>query len=169
MKRIEERLNTKPITRGEHCAVYAIPEHYCEFAPQPVQAVSAEILIEMKRNLAVRTGPKPMPGLFEFLLNRLITVEFAIDDDPKRFVFVGDWLISSRKVDNAQACVPETDSIVGCDPVALPIGAPMTQTPCRFLQQLGTNRAMLRKHGNNSAHVYCLSMQAVVCSIGTHE
>ena len=86
MKRIEERLNTKPITRGEHCAVYAIPEHYCEFAPQPVQAVSAEILIEMKRNLAVRTGPKPMPGLFEQAV-----LNFP-DIDAHSSIMIGDSL-----------------------------------------------------------------------------
>ena len=115
--------------------------------------MSAEILIEMKRNFAVRPRPKPVSSLFEFFLDRLVTVEFTIHDDPKRFVFVGDWLISGRQVDDAQPCVSQTDSTVGGDPVTLSVRAAMTKTPCRALQRLGSNRAMLRKHGNNSAHL----------------
>src|SRR5207244_5638021 len=101
--------------------------------------MSAEILIEMKRNFAVRPRPKPVSSLFEFFLDRLVTVEFAIHDDPKRFVFVGDRLISSRQVDDAQPCVPQTNSTVGRDPVALSVRAAMTETPGRPLQRLSSN------------------------------
>src|SRR5436309_15874545 len=115
--------------------------------------MSAEILIEMKRNFAVRPRPKPVSSLFEFFLDRLVTVEFTIHDDPKGFVFVGDWLISSRQVDNAQPCVSEADSTVWCDPVTLSVRTAMTKTHCRLLQRLDANRAMLRKYGYNSAHL----------------
>src|SRR5439155_22065306 len=126
--------------------------------------MSAEILIEMKRNFAVRPRPKPVSSLFEFFLDRLVTVEFTIHDDPKRFVFVGDWLISSRQVDNAQPCVSQTDSTVGCDPVALSVRTAMMETPCRCLQRLSNNRAMLRKHGNNSTHLSVPSPRIQSCS-----
>src|SRR5438128_11558145 len=102
----------------------------------------------MKRNFAVRPRPKPVSSLFEFFLDRLVTVEFTIHDDPKGFVFVGNWLISGRQVDDAQPCVSEADSTIGCEPVALSVRAAMTETPCRPLQRLSRNRAMLRKHGN---------------------
>src|SRR5437667_8713809 len=106
----------------------------------------------MKRNFAVRPRPKLMSSLFKLPLNRLITVELTIDDDPKGFVFVGNWLISGRQVDDAQPCVSQTDSTVRCDPVTLSVRTAMTNTHCRFLQRLGANGAMLRKYRYNSAH-----------------
>src|SRR5438093_7168637 len=121
--------------------------------------MSAEILIEMKRNFAVRARPKLVSSLFEFFLDRLVTVEFTIHNDPKCFVFVGDWLTSSGQVDNAQPCVPQTNSTVGRDPVALPVRTAMTETPCRPLQRLGANGAVLRKYRYNSAHIL-LSLRA---------
>src|SRR5437867_4810867 len=106
----------------------------------------------MKRNFAVGARPKLVSSLFKLLLNRLITVELTIHDDPKRFVLVRDWLISSRQVDDAQPRVSQTDSTVGRDPVALSVRAAMTETHCRLLQRLGANGAMLRKYRYNSAH-----------------
>src|SRR5881396_4135560 len=126
--------------------------------------MSAEILTEMKRNFAVRPRPRLVSCLFEFFLDRLVTVELTIHDDPKRFVFVGDWLISGRQVDDAQPRVSQTDSTVGCDPVALSVRAAMMETPGRPLQRLGSNRAMLRKHGNNSAHLSVPSPRSRSCS-----
>src|SRR5881396_3351734 len=121
--------------------------------------MSAEILTEMKRNFAVRPRPRLVSCLFEFFLDRLVTVELTIHDDPKHFVFVGDRLISSRQVDDAQPRVSQTDSTVGRDPVALSVRAAMTETHCRLLQRLGANGAMLRKYRYNSAHTL-LSLHA---------
>src|SRR5438552_6418461 len=118
----------------------------------------------MKRNFAVGARPKLVSSLFKFLLNRFITVELTIHDDPKGFVFVGDWLISSRQVDNAQPCVSEADSTVWCDPVTLSVRTAMTKTHCRLLQRLGANRAMLRKYGYNSAHLIAPSPGSQSCS-----
>src|SRR5436309_6014225 len=96
----------------------------------------------MKCNLAIGPGSKPVSRLFELLLNRLVTVEFTIDDNPKSFVFVRDRLISGRKVDNAETCVPETNLAVRCDPVTLAVGTSMTETLRSPLQCLCGNGGM---------------------------
>src|ERR1700722_15229375 len=83
MLRVKERLNTKSIAGGKERPIRLVPKDYGELAPQLVQAVSAQLLIEMKGNFAVGSGPKSMPPLFEFLLGRLVTVEFPVDYDPK--------------------------------------------------------------------------------------
>src|SRR5437016_1654139 len=105
--------------------------------------MSAKILIEMKRNFTVGARPKFVSSLFKLLLNRLITVELTIHDDPKRFVLVRDWLISGRQVYDAQPCVSQTDSTVGCDPVAPSVRAAMVETPCRPPECLSSYRGML--------------------------
>jgi hypothetical protein len=103
----EERLDTESVTRGEDCSVYGVPKHDGELAPQSVQAVSTQVLVKMKHDLAIRSGTKLVSRPFKFLLDRLVTVELAVDDDSKSFVLVRDWLISGRKINNAETRVPE--------------------------------------------------------------
>ena len=53
---IEERLDTEAVAGGEDRPVGFIPEYKGEFAAQSVQALRAEIFIEMKSDLAVGAG-----------------------------------------------------------------------------------------------------------------
>src|SRR5581483_10728192 len=74
-KRIEQRLDAEAIARREQRAMLVIPNDERELAAQPMQALRAEILIEMKRDLAVRARAQFMSRLFQLALNRLVTVE----------------------------------------------------------------------------------------------
>jgi hypothetical protein len=47
-----------------------------------------------------------MACLFHLLLNAFVTVEFAIDNNPRSAVFACDRLISPRQVDDAEPCMP---------------------------------------------------------------
>src|SRR5881409_3988572 len=74
VKGIKERLDTKPVARGEDRAVHAVPQHNRELSPQPVQAMSTEVLVKMQGNFTVRAGAQAMTGLLQFFLNRLVAV-----------------------------------------------------------------------------------------------
>ena len=93
---IEQGLDAEAVARGEDGPVLLIPEHKGELAPQSVQALHAEIFVEMQGDLAVRARAQSMAGLLEFALDRLVAVEFAIDDDAGLAVLAGDRLISGR-------------------------------------------------------------------------
>src|SRR5438094_9758126 len=93
-----------------------------------------------------------MPGLFEFVLDRLVAVEFAVDNDLKLFVLIGDRLISRRKINDAQAGVPETDPGVRSDPIALTIRTTMAETLCGLFEYAGSDRGMGRENSDDSTH-----------------
>src|SRR5882672_3438359 len=106
----------------------------------------------MKDNLAVRPGSKLVPPLFQFLLDRLVAVEFAVDNNAERLVLVGDGLISGSKVDNTQTCMSERDAAIWSPPVAHTVRTAMPETPGRLFQRFLSDRSTLRKNGNDAAH-----------------
>src|SRR5207249_6110143 len=145
--------NAKSVAGGEEGPVFAVPNHQGKLPPEPLQAVSTKILIQMQGNLTVRASSQPMPGLFELVLDRLVAVEFAVDNDLKLFVLIGDRLISGRKINDAQACVPETDPGVRSDPIALAIRTTMAETLCGLFEYAGSDRGMGREDSDDSTHV----------------
>src|SRR5437762_5093148 len=92
MERIKEGFNAKSVAGGEDSPIYAVPKHQGKLSPEPLQAVSAKILIQMQGNFTIRTSSQPMPCLFELVLDRLVAVVFAVDNDLKLFVLIGDLL-----------------------------------------------------------------------------
>src|SRR5438552_2855048 len=149
---IEERLDTKPVPGGKQRSIDPVPKDDCEFAPQPLQAMSTEVFVKMESHLAIRSSPKPMSVLFEFLLNRLVIVEFAVNNNAKSFVFICDRLISGREVDDTKTRVPQPDSTIGSDPVSLSVGAPVMKAFCGFLQDFIRDGCLPGTNCNDSAH-----------------
>src|SRR5260370_33184142 len=107
----------------------------------------------MKHNLAIGPGAKLVSRSFKLFLDRFVAVEFAVDDNSKAFVLVRDWLISGRKVDNAEPCMPECDPPVRSDPMPLAVGTAMTKTPRSPLHCPFWNRGTRWQNGDNSAHL----------------
>ena len=140
---VEQRLDAEAVAGGEDRPVGFIPKHKSEFAAQSVQALRAEIFIEMQSDLAVGSGAQAVTRLFEFALDRFIAVEFAVDDDPGLFVLAGDRLISGCEIDDAEPRVAEGNAAVGRNPVALPIGAAMIEAlggPLHAAAEIGSRR-----------------------------
>src|SRR5262245_40098546 len=117
-----------------------------------MHAVQAQVLVEMQRDLAVRACAQVMPVTLQFLLDRLVTVELAVDDDLRLFVFTGDWLITGRQVDDAQPRMAEGHPSVGGYPVALSVGPATVETSGGAFDRGRRNRSIRRKDGNNAAH-----------------
>src|SRR3954470_8967287 len=119
---IEQRLYAEPIARREEGPIPLVPEHKCEFAAQSMQALGANVFVEMQGDFAVRPSAQMVPRLLEFLSDRFIAVELTVDDDVNASVLARDRLISRNKVNDAEPRVPETNSRVGCDPTPLSVG-----------------------------------------------
>ena len=115
---VEQRLDAETVARGEDGAVGFIPKHKGELAAQSMQALRAEIFIEMQGDLAVRSRAQAVARLFEFALDCFVAVEFAIDDDPGLFVLACDRLISRREIDDAEPGMAKSNAAVGRDPMA---------------------------------------------------
>jgi hypothetical protein len=65
-----------------------------------------------------------MAGVLKFPLDRFITVEFTVHDDASALVLAGD-----RLVNNAESRVAQSNSVALRDPVLLPIGTAVVETP----------------------------------------
>jgi hypothetical protein len=150
MERIKEGFDSKSVAGGEDGPVYAVPKHQGKLSPQPLQAVSTIILIQMQGNFAVRASSQSMPCLFEFVLDRLVAVEFAVNNDLKLFVLICDRLISGRKINDAQAGVPETDPGIRSEPIALAVRTTMAETLCSRFEYPASDRGMRRENSNDS-------------------
>jgi hypothetical protein len=94
-----------------------------------------------------------MPGLFKLLLYAFVIVELAVYDDLPGAVLVRDGLIASGQVNDAQACVPETDVSVRRYPIALAVRASMTKGFRRIFESHPGDWCGRRENGNNSAHL----------------
>jgi hypothetical protein len=122
-----------------------------------MQALRAEILIQVQGDLAVRPGAKAVTALFEFLADGFVAVEFAIDDYPRARILACERLISRGQVDDAEPGMPEGDAPVGCDPLTLSIRTAVMQALSCPAYHRRRDRIASRKHSNNSTHSNTLS------------
>src|SRR5579864_222868 len=117
-----------------------------------MQALGAVILIEMKRDLAVRPCPEPMALLNQSALEPLEIVELAVHHDSEPFVFTGNGLVAGFEIDNAQPSMPQPDRPVRGDPLPPAVGPAVLKPRRRPLEGLGGDWLTLREHGDDSAH-----------------
>src|SRR5579872_4866188 len=93
-----------------------------------------------------------MARAFEFLLDRFVAIEFAVNNDSRLFVLAGDWLIASCKVNDAEARMTKRNLAIRRNPVALSVGAAMVKTLGGLLHHRRRDWTTARKHCNNSTH-----------------
>ena len=63
MEGVEQRLDAEAVAGRKDSAVGLIPKHKGEFAAQAVQALRAEVFIEVQSDFAVRPGAETMACL----------------------------------------------------------------------------------------------------------
>ena len=117
-----------------------------------MEALRAEILVQMQRDLAVRTRAQPVTTRFELALDALVVVELAVDDDVQPLVLVGDRLVAGRQVDDAQPGMPQADASMGGDPLPLPVRPAVVEPFGRAAEQLGRDRLAIGVHRHDAAH-----------------
>src|SRR4029450_10315265 len=94
-----------------------------------------------------------MTRVLELALHLLVVVELSVDDDVQALVLVGDRLIASMQVDDAEARMPETDTAMRRDPVSTPVRPAMVESPRRSFQRLRIDRiTMGGEQRHDAAH-----------------
>ena len=94
---IVQRLDAEAVARGEEFSVSFIPEDECEFAPQPLQAIGSQILVEVQCDLAIGAGVKPVAGCFQVMADSFEIVEFSINHNVELLILVGNRLSACWK------------------------------------------------------------------------
>ncbi len=125
---VEERLDAEAIASSEERALDAVHRTMANSPRRCERHSHAHFFVEVKNDFAVRAGAQTMSARFEFLLSGLVVVQFAVHNDAKGFIFVGDRLIPGGEIDDAKARVAESNTSIRGKPVALAIRAAMTKT-----------------------------------------
>src|SRR5438132_13589787 len=74
-----------------------------------INAFFAVFFPGMQNDFGVRLSTKPVASLDELLSKFDKVVDFAVEDNPSRFIFVGHRLATAGKINNAQAIEGKTD------------------------------------------------------------
>src|SRR4051812_44670786 len=88
-----------------------------------MDAACAEILVQVHDDLGIAARAERVAALLELRAKLLVVIDFAVQDDDDRPVFVEKRLISRFEVDNPQPLNSEADTVV--DENAARIGAAM--------------------------------------------
>ena len=140
-QRVVQRLDAEPVAAGKEHAVALVPQRERELAAKLVHRACAEVLVEMKRDLAVGPGLEAMPFRLQLRPDPLEVVELAVDDDVDGVVFVVERLIAGGEVDDAQPRVAETRTPVRRGPHCLGIGTAVHEAGRRTRESVRGNSA----------------------------
>ena len=135
MDRIKKRLNAEPITRSKQRAVVLVPKHKRKLATQLVEALDAQVFVQMECDLAVRPRSQVVAGAFEFALGGLVVIEFAVNDDVFAAIFAGNRLVAGGQIDDAKPCVTQSYSPIGRNPMSLSVRPAMMEPPRTYAEK----------------------------------
>ena len=99
---VDERLLAQPIA-GEHQLLPpGVPNGQGEHAVQMRHELRPFVFVEMDKHFGIAIGAEAMPGPFEPAAEVAEVIDFAVEDDPYRTVFVGQRLFAAGEVDDGQ-------------------------------------------------------------------
>ena len=152
MLRVEERLHAETVAPGDHALIAFVPDDERVLAPKMMQALGAEVLVEMQRDLAVGFRAEPMAARLELGADALEVVELAVHHDVDRPIFVRDRLVAGGEVDDRESSVAERRPMVGRHPVLLPVRPAMVERRHAGEHRLGVDRRPPRQYRGDSTH-----------------
>src|SRR3954454_22777649 len=100
---IVKRLDADAIASGKQGSSTIIPDGKCKHANEALNAVLAPLFVRVQNDLGISSGPEPMPCSFEGPAQGFEIVDFAVEYDPTRAIFVLERLVSRRRqIDDRQ-------------------------------------------------------------------
>ncbi len=111
----EHRLLAQVVSRDQEAPTPPVPDGEGEHAPQLANQLRPVLLVEVHQDLGVAAGPESMTAGQQPLPQWLIVVDLAVQDDPERFVLVGNRLPSPREVDDGEAAETEPEARLDVD------------------------------------------------------
>ena len=99
---IVNRLDAQPVAGAKQKAAAAVPNGKGKHAPQMPHALAAVFFVEVNNRFSVAATVVAMAFGFQVGAERLVVVDFSVEDDPNVAVFVGQRLMAGLHVDDAQ-------------------------------------------------------------------
>ena len=101
-----ERLHADVIDRQHQPLVRGVPQREGVHAAQVREQVEAVLLVQVDDRLAVALRAKGVLLLHQRAAQFFVVVDFAVEDQRNRAIFVVERLVAARHVDDAQAAHP---------------------------------------------------------------
>ena len=110
--RIVEGLDAEMVARAEQLLLVLVPDHESEHATYALQQIHTPLLIAVQQHLGVAFGGEGVSGRDQFLTQRLIVVDLAVEGDDLRTILVVDGLLAAAEVDDAEPSMAERRMLV---------------------------------------------------------
>src|SRR2546428_12015733 len=105
---VAQRLDSQAIADQDQSFPAGIPEGDAEHPIDSRNELQAVFFVQMNDDLTVSGSLERMPLLEKIFPQRSEVVDFAIEDHPEAGVLVGHRLVTSGKIDDAEATKPQT-------------------------------------------------------------
>lgn len=130
---VVQRLDAETVPHRDEAPTAFVGDDDRELATQPVHEVTAELLVQAQRDLAVRVGDE-LPALRrELLPDGAVPVQLAVDHAMHVAGVIDQRLVAVRQPDDAEAYVPEHHPTVAREPPGGVVGTAM----CDAIQRAG--------------------------------
>ena len=130
-----QRLDAEGVARQDQGAGRGIPEGQAKHAVEPRQCTKTPLLVGMHDDFGIGTGLESVTEGLQFVAQLAEVVDFSVEHDPHGAGLVGDGLVASFQVDDAQPPYPKGQSPVAED--AFVIGTAVDEAPRHRLDQWG--------------------------------
>src|SRR5579884_2873579 len=111
-ERVIQRLLAQPVPGEEHLLTFSIPDCKCEHAVEQLGHSLPGFFIKMNEHFCVAVAGESVPFFDQFSPQGLEVVNLPVEDDLDRPILVGQRLVPSLPVNNAQAAMPERRVLV---------------------------------------------------------
>src|SRR6185312_2799554 len=102
-----ERLDAEPIACEEQALPCGIPDGKCEHAAKVIDRRCTPLLVRMHDRFGIGTSRVSMAGRFEACANVAVVIDFAVEDDPDRLIFIRQRLMPGGEINDAQPAMTE--------------------------------------------------------------
>ena len=104
---IDQRLFSQPIAGQQQLLPLGVPDGQGKHAVESGEQLGPLVFVQMDQHFRVALRAEAVAGRFEPAPQVAEIIDFAVEDDPHRAVFVGERLLAAGHVDDGQAAMPE--------------------------------------------------------------
>src|ERR1700681_1131914 len=108
--RIVQRLLSYPIARQQKASGSLVVNRECEHAAQLLNTLRPILFVKMNNRFRIAAGGESMAAGLQLGIQLLKVVDFAVEDDRYSLVFVEDWLVPARNIDDAETPHAQSDA-----------------------------------------------------------
>src|SRR5882724_5226800 len=117
--RIMKGLFAETVPCDQQALLTLVPDREGEHSAQAVHTIGSIFFVKVNDDLGVSIGVKAMAAGLEARSQFGKVVDLSIKNDPDRAIFIVDWLLAGRKIDDAQPTHAQAGAAMDIDPFVI--------------------------------------------------